>query len=207
MAQGSAVSWKTSHTDNGWMFAKIWTCVWMTETDLHNLSLLGSDITILLPFLLSRNGKKAKFYSYWIFLRPAMSILSDKFHWSEIATWQLSNLTGFYLSSLTFRHNFRIFHPSFIIFGFLVGFTIRFSVSCVPKCIQMFSPVVWKWQLTAPNLSVSTTETRTWRNIAIKNISKETLFSQYPFGRVVFITDTVEPPCTSTSRIVSDDFP
>ena len=145
MAQGSAVSWKTSDTDNGWMFAKIWTCVWMTETDLHNLSLLGSDITILLPFLLSRNGKKAKLLSqsnsYWIFLRPAMSILSHKFHWSEIATWQLSNLTGFYLSSSTFRHNFRIFHPSFIIFVFLVGFTIRFL--CVPNCFLMVSPVVW----------------------------------------------------------------
>ena len=145
MAQGSAVSWKTSHTDNGQMLAKIWTCVWMTETDLHNLSLLGSDITILLPFLLSRNGKKAKLLnqsnSYWIFLRPAMSFLSDKFQWSEIATWQLSNLTGFYLSSSTFRHNLRIFHPSFIIFVFLVGFTIRFL--CVLNCILMVSPVVW----------------------------------------------------------------
>ena len=126
MAQGSAVSWKTSHTDNGWMLAKIWTCVWMTETDLNNLSLLGSDITILLPFLLSRNGKKAKLLnqsnSYWIFLRPAMSFLSDKFQWSEIATWQLSNLTGFYLSSSTFRHNFGIFHIFFhhlCVFGWI----------------------------------------------------------------------------------------
>ena len=145
MARDSAVSWKISDTDNGWIFAKIWTRVWMTEMNLRNLNLLGSDITILSSFLLHGTEKRQNDCARETpteFSRVRHEHFNgDKFHWSEIATWQLSNLTWIYLSSSTSRHNFRIFHLSFIFFVVLVGFTIRFL--CVPKSILMVSLAVW----------------------------------------------------------------
>ena len=134
MAQGSAVSWKTSDkimVESSQKYEHVFEWEKRTYTILI-YKVLTSQFYC---FFFSRGTEERQ--NYWAKVTPTgfsrvrqEHFNGDKFHWSEIVTWQLSNLKWFYLSSSTSRHNFRIFHPSFIIFVFLVGFTIRFL--CVP---------------------------------------------------------------------------